>query len=255
MPDTEGAGPSARPPPSGPTPSGCRSASRPTRPHLAQARLGRSGRPHPARHPPVGPHRQQRRPCSGRRRPRIPARTLLGDDQAAWLEQQIRESTARWKLVGQQVMVANLILSPGMIVNLDQWHGYPASRRRFLEFLRTSARQQRRRADRRHPQLVGQRAGDRPAATPPSTIRPPAAAPSPSSSSPRASPAPACRPSSSASWNQARPYNPHLRWFDLMRQGYMVLDVVPERVQAAWFLYADITQPRAPRRPSGPPGR
>ena len=41
----------------------------------------------------------------------------------------------------------------------------------------------------------------------------------------------------------ARPYNPHLRWFDLVRQGYLVLDVTPERVQAAWFLYADIKQP------------
>ena len=46
---------------------------------------------------------------AGRRR-RIPARTLLGDDQAAWLEEQLSGSTARWKLVGQQVMVANLIL-------------------------------------------------------------------------------------------------------------------------------------------------
>jgi alkaline phosphatase D len=43
----------------------------------------------------------------------------------------------------------------------------------------------------------------------------------------------------------ARQYNPHLRWYDLQRQGYLVLDVVPERVQAAWFLYADITTPQA----------
>ena len=67
-PPPRGAGPTARPPPSGPTPSGCRSATRPTRPHLAQARLGRPGRPHPARHAPVGPHRQQRGARSGRRR-------------------------------------------------------------------------------------------------------------------------------------------------------------------------------------------
>ena len=43
----------------------------------------------------------------------------------------------------------------------------------------------------------------------------------------------------------ARPFNPHVRWSDLTRKGYMVVDVVPERVQAAWFLFADITQPAA----------
>ena len=42
--------------------------------------------------------------------------------------------------------------------------------------------------------------------------------------------------------DSARQYNPHVRWFDLMRKGYMVLDVVPERVQAAWFLYDDVTR-------------
>jgi alkaline phosphatase D len=43
----------------------------------------------------------------------------------------------------------------------------------------------------------------------------------------------------------ARPFNPHLRWFDLVRQGYLVLDVSQERTQAAWYLYADIKQAAA----------
>src|SRR5688500_12357601 len=69
--------------------------------------------------------------------PEEPGASILGDDQETWLNEQIAGSTARWKLIGQQVMVANLILQPGMFANLDQWHGYPAARRRFLDSLRT----------------------------------------------------------------------------------------------------------------------
>src|SRR5690606_14630594 len=65
-----------------------------------------------------------------------PERTLLGDDQAAWLEEQLSTSSARWKLIGQQVMIGNLIVSPGQtLANLDQWQGFPESRERLLSFL------------------------------------------------------------------------------------------------------------------------
>ena len=37
--------------------------------------------------------------------------------------------------------------------------------------------------------------------------------------------------------------NPHVKYVDLWRRGYAVLDVTPERVQGAWFLYD------APERP------
>lgn len=37
--------------------------------------------------------------------------------------------------------------------------------------------------------------------------------------------------------------NPHIRWGELERRGYLVLDVTPQRVQGAWFHFADITQP------------
>ena len=177
--------------------------------------------------------------------PEDPAATLLGEDQAAWLEEQIRGSTARWKLVGQQVMVANLILSPGMIVNLDQWHAYPASRRRLLELFRDAA-----------PSNVVVLTGDLhtswanelvidpndPAQYDPATGRGALAVEfvTPGITSP------GLPVQFLGVVESARPYNPHARWYDLQRQGYLVLDVVPERVQAAWFLYTDITQPQAP---------
>jgi alkaline phosphatase D len=171
-----------------------------------------------------------------------PTRTLLGDDQEAWLDQQIAGSTARWKLIGQQVMVANLLLMPDTIANPDQWHGYPTARRRFIEFLRTSGGGN-----------VVVLTGDihsswanelivdplNPAEYDPATGAGAAAVElvTPGITSPGLPPL--FLPAVEA----ARPYNPHLRWFDLMRQGYMVLDVTPTRVQGAWYLFADIKKP------------
>lgn len=41
----------------------------------------------------------------------------------------------------------------------------------------------------------------------------------------------------------ARPFNPHIKFFDLTLRGYIVLDVTEARVQADWFLLDDITDP------------
>lgn len=60
-----------------------------------------------------------------------PARTLLGTDQEKWLLDGLRDSTARFKLVGQQVMMAQLPLAS--LRNNDQWDGYPQARKRFLD--------------------------------------------------------------------------------------------------------------------------
>jgi alkaline phosphatase D len=58
-----------------------------------------------------------------------PERTLLGDDQEAWLDAELGGSTARWKILGQQVMVGQL----PQFLNVDQWDGYPAARDRLFD--------------------------------------------------------------------------------------------------------------------------
>jgi alkaline phosphatase D len=171
--------------------------------------------------------------------PDDPTRTILGDDQAAWLEEQLETSTARWKLIGQQVMVANLILSPGTLINLDQWQGYPASRHRFLDFLRTmmvgnvvvltgdihSSFANELVVDPLDPAMYDPASGKEAVAV--EFVTPGITSPGlPASLLPTV--------------EMARPFNPHVRWLDLVRQGYLVLDVTPERVQSSWYLYADI---------------
>lgn len=54
-------------------------------------------------------------------------RSLLGYEQRHWLYNNLTNSTAQWKIIGQQVMVAPLEAF-GVPVNNDQWDGYPAER-------------------------------------------------------------------------------------------------------------------------------
>jgi alkaline phosphatase D len=67
-----------------------------------------------------------------------PDRTILGHDQEAWLAEQLRASVRNgisWRLLGQQLMFAQLIDDDGVLLNLDQWDGYPGSRDAILDQL------------------------------------------------------------------------------------------------------------------------
>lgn len=62
-----------------------------------------------------------------------PTRTLLGTDQEAWLSERLDASAAKWRVLGQQVMVAQWDL--GFLTNVDQWDGYAAARDRLFDEL------------------------------------------------------------------------------------------------------------------------
>ena len=69
-----------------------------------------------------------------------PNRTLMGFDQEQWLYERLYQSKARgatWRLLGQQIMMAQLSSTFGAtIINPDQWDGYAPARARLLETLR-----------------------------------------------------------------------------------------------------------------------
>lgn len=173
--------------------------------------------------------------------PPDPARTLLGDEQAAWMEGELRGSKAAWKLLGQQVMVGNIQLDATQVVNLDQWHGYPESRTRLLDFFRTSGVAN-----------IVVLTGDihsswaneiittprDPAAYDPATGKGSLAVEfvTPGVTSP------GLPDILLGIVEQAKPLNPHVRWVDPTNRGYILLDVTRERVQAAWFHVDDITR-------------
>jgi alkaline phosphatase D len=67
-----------------------------------------------------------------------PSRTILGGDQQAWLAEQLRTSKRQgttWRLLGQQLMFGQLLGDDGVLLNTDQWDGYPASRAAILDQL------------------------------------------------------------------------------------------------------------------------
>lgn len=76
-----------------------------------------------------------------------PARTLLGAEQKQWFFDRLTGSTAKWKIVGQQVLLSELNIGWGALVAplfdyagyentfLDIWDGYPAERDEVLQFI------------------------------------------------------------------------------------------------------------------------
>ncbi len=79
-----------------------------------------------------------------------PSRQLLGAEQEAWLFQRLRTSPARWKMLGQGVMFAQLkvpgyglpnAVGGGLFLNADQWDGYQPARDRVYEVIKGSATQ------------------------------------------------------------------------------------------------------------------
>ena len=62
---------------------------------------------------------------------RDPVRTLLGSAQKTWLKQQLRRSTATWKLVFTPDPIQEIFGFP-----YDRWEGYAAERAEMLNFIR-----------------------------------------------------------------------------------------------------------------------
>ncbi|MEL7162321.1 MAG: alkaline phosphatase D family protein, partial [Bacteroidota bacterium] len=78
-----------------------------------------------------------------------PDRTLLGSEQKSWFFDQLRNSTARWKIIGQQVIFSEFNVGwAGQVTGasfeatesifLDIWDGYPAERQQVISFIDTN---------------------------------------------------------------------------------------------------------------------
>lgn len=63
-------------------------------------------------------------------------RTMLGNQQYDWLINELDNSTAQHKVLGNQVILAPITVF-GVPINGDAWDGYPAEREKLLEHIRT----------------------------------------------------------------------------------------------------------------------
>lgn len=174
-------------------------------------------------------------------------RSLLGDAQRAWLHDEL-ESPVRWRLLANQVMMAPLRLVhvprplrpfvPGLVaggagVNAGQWDGYPEERRMLFDHLQRLGSTVVLTGD-LHSSWAGELTlhPKDPAEDP---VGVEFVAPSVTARSFAASVAPPVPGGRALLRRVIARQNPHLRWFDLERHGYVVLDVDPDRVQADWW--------------------
>ncbi|MBI3069103.1 MAG: alkaline phosphatase D family protein [Betaproteobacteria bacterium] len=72
--------------------------------------------------------------CAARLDPRL---TLLGPVQEKWLHEGLARSRARWNVITQQTLMAQLDRKPGpgQAFWTDGWDGYPRARERLLSFI------------------------------------------------------------------------------------------------------------------------
>lgn len=196
-------------------------------------------------------------------------RSLLGHSQLAFLEAELARDGARWKFLGQQVMFGQLripslpelstltgmtvpelqsllqglpvVSTGGVLLNTDQWDGYRAERTRVFDLLaslnidnavvltgdiHTSWAMDLCR-DPGNPLVYNPLSGDGSVAVEfvcTSVTSPGLEA-----------------------LNDLTPIlkllNPHMKYVDLARKGYMLLDITPERTQGEWWYVDQVAEP------------
>lgn len=172
-----------------------------------------------------------------------PERQLLGADQEAWLAEQFQTSTATWKFLGQQVMFGQLVVGAAGL-NPDQWDGYPAARERVFDMIENNA------ADN-----VVVLTGDIHSTWAMDLTRTPqdADAYDPESGDGAiavefvvpAITSPALESLSSGGdliYNVIYSSNPHIKYVELSKRGYWILDVTADRLHADLFHFEDIRE-------------
>jgi len=160
---------------------------------------------------------------------------IISAEQEGWLKDQLTNSTAKWRIIGNQVVMGIwqfVDASSGKVtyINQDQWNGYPVGRARLMEFLRDSqiSNVVVLTGDVHSSWALDVTVGDgsydedtgegavavefvAPGITSPMEV-------------------------SQVIINAVISQSPHIYYAEAQRRGYVVLDVQPDKVQADWYL-------------------
>lgn len=186
-----------------------------------------------------------------------PERKLIGPEQMAFLQDALANPTGQWKLIGQQVMMGQLKFTPlpandqtgiqDVFFNADQWDGYPGERKQILDFLQQNsiddavvltgdihtswAMDLTQDPDNllAYNPLTG--SGSRAVEFVCTSVTSPGLEEilPPTGTLPE-------------SVNLIRAVNPHMRYVEGTRRGYMLLDLTPEAIVSEWWYVSDVTQ-------------
>lgn len=173
-------------------------------------------------------------------------RTLLGADQAQWLEDSLTNSDAAWKILGQQVMFGQLLLGEGdSVVNEDQWDGYQASRDLVFDTIEAN-----------QVDNVVVLTGDIHTSWAMDLSRDPQNANAYNAETGEGSLAvefvvtSVTSPSFDALAGLGplidgifADFDPHIKYYELVQKGFAILDIRPERLQADFYYVGDVKLP------------
>lgn len=180
-----------------------------------------------------------------------PNRTMLGSQQEAWVIDRVRESNASWLIAANAVIFApwKVIGAPnaeggGLIANVDGWDGYQHTRSKLFAALRGAG----------DPELIVL-TGDVHSSWAFEVVEDP--------NNPEAYDPETGRGSAGVEFvtpgitstfgfrgldEVFRNANPHLKWSETLSQGYLILDLTPERAVVSWYHLDDVTQPDSGQR-------
>ena len=175
-----------------------------------------------------------------------PARTITGEAQMEWLKGGLSEAGARWRLIGNQLMITPWETGENVPFNVDAWDGYTADRQELLDHI----------AGNEISNVVfftgdihTSWANEVPidATTYPAT--PPAAVElvGPSVTSDNADEITGSPPRSTsiALERGIQADNPHVKYVELDSHGYTVVEATRERLQMDWYFVSSRTDPGA----------
>ena len=201
-------------------------------------------------------------------------RTILGDTQREWLFDQLKNSTAKWKIIGNQVIFSEFNIGWAATGTntfqslessfLDIWDGYPAERQKVTDFI---AQNKINNTIILTGDIHTSFAFD--VAPRPSVFSPGGPAYNPATGAGSVAVELVTPSITSANFDEAigaaaaaafefqfnKPLpatagplagvnpNPHMKYVDLDRNGYFILDLTPEKAQADWYFTETILKP------------
>lgn len=186
-----------------------------------------------------------------------PARHLLGAAQEQWLADKLRTTPARWKLLGQGVMFAQLKIQAaplaqggGVFLNTDQWDGYQPARDRVYDIFKG--------ANGLPPvhncvvltgDIHSSWAAD--LSQDPNNPDPATGGYNPATGEGSRAvefvgtsvTSPGANDPTGSTAALLRNINPHFKYIDLNQRGYMLMDLTPQRVVGEWWFVDTVQAP------------
>jgi alkaline phosphatase D len=154
-----------------------------------------------------------------------PNRTMMGIDQYQWLTTELEASNAQWKVLGNQVIMAPVTVF-GNPINDDAWDGYPAERDNVLNYVHNNNIQN-------FTVITGDVHTSWAFDLEMNNNHVGVEFVTPSVTSPGI-------PINVGSILTIE--NPHLKYVELTKHGFIMLDLNQQRIQADWFYVNTITQ-------------